>query len=173
MTLPSQQAITLPLADESATIRLGGAIAHLLPRPCRSAAAHTCIVCSTHDSSGVSTATSCCIPLMAALAGCLLACSGVRLALVGKARPEQQSATRPGAERRRERCSWRDEQLARHAGANDAFMPLCSCRRPHLTPAWLSQETIGGLRSWRKVRPLWRSMALVLARRHGAPDRAC
>ncbi len=33
MTLPSQQAITLPLADESATIRLGGAIAHLLPRP--------------------------------------------------------------------------------------------------------------------------------------------
>lgn len=33
MTLPSQQAITLPLADESATVDLGGAIAHLLPRP--------------------------------------------------------------------------------------------------------------------------------------------
>ena len=33
MTLPSQQSITLPLADESATVHLGGAIAHLLPRP--------------------------------------------------------------------------------------------------------------------------------------------
>jgi len=35
--------------------------------------------------------------------------------------------------------------------------------------AWLSQHHTR-LRSWRRPRPLWRSLAAVLARRHGAPD---
>ncbi len=33
MTLSSQQSITLSLPDEAATVYLGGAIAHILPRP--------------------------------------------------------------------------------------------------------------------------------------------